>query len=160
MALFDKILGKDEREEDLRKEVKSLELRKESVLAAIGSEIAALESEQGAVFRKAGRHAYDSWREGKAQADLTEHWREVEELGRKIDALRAKEREMRSRYEEEIHLIAGVLHGAPRAHGGRGADAPAASGAAPVSDLAFCSNCGSEIADGDLFCQNCGEKLQ
>ena len=37
MALLNKLLGKDEREENLKKEIKSLEFRKESVLSSINS---------------------------------------------------------------------------------------------------------------------------
>ena len=42
MAFLDKVLGKDERERKLEKEIRSLELRKESVFSAIDGEIARL----------------------------------------------------------------------------------------------------------------------
>ena len=50
MALLNRILGKDEREEKLKKEIKSLELRKESILTSINNEIIKLQAEQNSLF--------------------------------------------------------------------------------------------------------------
>ena len=94
MALLNKLLGKDEREENLKKEIKSLEFRKESVLASIHSEIKQLMSEQRTIFLDAGKYAYETWCENKTQADLTTYWNQVQELDGKIAAQKAKKKEM------------------------------------------------------------------
>lgn len=151
MALLNKILGKDEREENLKKEIKSLEFRKESVLASINSEITNLQSQQRTLYLDAGKYAYEIWCEDKTQADLTTYWNQVQELAGKITVQEAKKKEMSDRYDEEINLIASSLN-------------VAISSSAPVSsfgaDSASCPNCGMAIADGDIFCQSCGTKLQ
>lgn len=151
MALLNKLLGKDEREENLKKEIKSLEFRKESVLASIHSEIKQLKSEQRAIFLDAGKYAYETWCENKAQADLTTYWNQVQELDGKIAAQKAKKKEMTERYDEEIQLIASNLNVAVNS----GAPAVSADPDAPT-----CPNCGAPIAEGDIFCQGCGTKLQ
>ena len=46
MAFLDKVLGRDERERELEKENRSLELRKESVFAGINGEIGRLQNER------------------------------------------------------------------------------------------------------------------
>ena len=66
MALLNRILGKNDREEKLRQEIKSLELRKESVLASINNEIIKLQSEQNSLFLDAGKYAYDIWSKDKS----------------------------------------------------------------------------------------------
>lgn len=149
MALFNKFLGKDEREENLKKEVRSLEFRKQSVLASINNEIANLQSEQRTLFLEAGEYAYDAWRKDREQADLTSYWDKVQELADKIAGQEAKKNEMIDRYDEEISLIAGSLNVAVNN-----------TSLAAASGSAVCPNCGSAIADGDIFCQGCGTKLQ
>ncbi len=149
MALFDKLLGKDETEEKLKQEIKSLELRKESVLASINKEIGNRQAEQNTLFLEAGKHAYDIWSKDEMQADLTDYWDKVQELADQIKEQEVKKKEMTERYEEEIKLIAGNLHT------GTHAAAPTAA-----SGSASCPNCGAAIADGDVFCQSCGAKLQ
>ncbi len=149
MALLNKILGKDEREENLKKEIKSLEIRKQSVLASINGEIANLQSEQRKIFLEAGEYAYDIWCMDGMQADLKSYWNQVQELADKIAGQEAKKKEMTYRYDEEINLISSNLNVAVNSAG------PAASYGSAV-----CPNCGSAIADGDIFCQGCGTKLQ
>ena len=151
MALLNKLLGKDEREENLKKEIKSLEFRKESILASINSEIKQLKSEQKTLFLEAGKCAYEAWCQDETQADLTAYWNQVQELDDKIAVQKAKKKEMSDRYDEEIKLIASNLN------------MPVNSGVPAVSadpDAPTCPNCGMAIADGDIFCQGCGTKLQ
>lgn len=150
MALFDKMLGKDNREEKLRQEIKSLELRKESIIASINGEIGNLQAEQRTVFLEAGKNAYDIWRKDKLQANLTAYFEKVQELESKIAAQEAKKKEMTDRYDEEIKLIANNID----------FGSMNAGKAAVVTGSASCPNCGSAIANDDAFCQNCGTKLQ
>ncbi len=153
MAFLDKILGKDEKDErevNLKQEIKSLEFRKESVLASINKEIANLQSAQNTLFLEAGKYAYDTWCNDKKQADLISYWNQVQELSDKIAGQEAKREEMTGRYDEEINLISSNLSIDVAVNSG---DSPEASGSA------VCPNCGFVIADGDLFCQGCGTKL-
>lgn len=149
MALLDKILGKDEREENLKKEIKSLEFRKQSVITSINGEIANLQSGQRKILFKAGEYAYNVWCKDNIQADLTSYWDQVQELANKIEEQETKKKEMTDRYEEEIKLIASNLHTEMHV------------AAPPVaSSSAACPKCGSAIATDDIFCQSCGTKLQ
>lgn len=151
MALLNKILGKDEREENLKKEIKSLEFRKESVLVSINSEITGLQAQQKKLYLEAGKYAYEVWCEDKTQADLTTYWNQVQELDGKIEVQEAKKKEMSDRYDEEIKLIASSMNVM--------VNSPVS--AAPVdSGSASCPNCGAPIAEDDIFCQGCGTKLQ
>ena len=150
MALLNKLLGKDEREENLKKEIKSLEFRKESVLASIHGEIKQLKSEQKTIFLEAGKYAYKTWCENKTQADLTTYWNQAQELDEKIAMQKAKKKEMSDRYDEEIQLIASNLNMTVNNN------APAVPS---DPDSVSCPNCGMAIADGDIFCQGCGTKL-
>lgn len=149
MALLNKILGKDEREENLKKEIKSLEFRKQSVLTSINGEIANLQSEQRTLFLEAGEYAYNIWCKEGIQADLTGYWDQVQELADKIAVQEAKKKEMTGRYDEEINLISSNLN-------------VAVNSVVPAVAFgsALCPNCGFAVADGDIFCQSCGAKLQ
>jgi hypothetical protein len=149
MALLDKLLGKDETEEKLKQEIKSLEFRKESVLASINKEVANLKAEQNSVLFEAGKYAYCC--RDKGQTDLTAYWDKMQELEEKLAGQEAKKKEMTDRYDEEISLIASNLHTAAAS------SAPTPS-AAPGSPC--CPNCGAAIAPDDMFCQSCGTKLQ
>lgn len=149
MALLDKILGKDEREENLKREIKSLEFRKQSVLTSINGEIANLQSEQRTLLLKAGEYAYDVWCKDKKQADLISYWNQMQELADKITAQEVKKKEMTDRYDEEIKLISSNFN------------MPVNSGnSAVASGSAVCPKCGSAISDEDVFCQGCGTKLK
>ena len=55
MALLDKVFGKDDKKTKLRQEINSLELRKESVLAAINGGITHLQGERNNVLLEAGK---------------------------------------------------------------------------------------------------------
>lgn len=148
MALLNKILGKDEKEENLKKEIRSLEVRKESVLSAINGEVTTLQAEQRALFLDAGKYAYETWHKDKTQADLTSYWIQVKELEDKIAVQEEKKKEMTDRYDEEISLIASNL------------SAAGSNSSEGTQGTAFCPNCGASVAKGDIFCQGCGAKLQ
>lgn len=152
MALLSKILGKDEKdekEENLKKEIKSLEIRKESVLASINNEIISLQSEQKALFLDGGKYAYEIWCKDKTTANLTMYWNQVQELADKIVVQEAKKKEMTDRYNEEINLIASNL-----------SFSESSNALESTSGSMFCPNCGILVAEGDTFCLGCGTKLQ
>lgn len=148
MAFLDKVLGKDENERKLEKEIRSLELRKESVFAAIDSEIARLQDERTNVLLTAGYAAYDEWVKEKATADLSEFWDKIQGLEGQIEAQNAKKTEMGMKYDEEIRLLNSSI------------GIPMANAAVNVSNEKQCPSCGKAISEGDIFCQGCGRKLQ
>lgn len=149
MALINKLLGRDERKENLKKEISSLEFRKETVTASINSEIMGLRAEQEKHLLDAGRTAYDVWCKEETQADLTSFWNEVQDIADKIEVQEAKRKEMIERYDEEIKIIASSLN-------------TVANGNMPTvgSGSAFCKNCNSAVSDTDVFCEVCGTKLR
>ena len=140
MALFDKMMGKDDREKKLREEINSLELRKESVLSAIDDNITQLQRARSDVLQQAGMAAYHAWKED-GQVDLTDFWHKVQELDKNIAEQEIKKREMGMKYDEEIRLINSNL-GINSAGNGR-----------------KCSKCGRMVREGDRFCQNCGTAI-
>lgn len=148
MALLDKVLGRDEKERQLEKEIRSLELRKESVFSAIDGEIARLQRERGDVLLKAGTAAYEVWSRDKAQADLTEFWSEIENLEKQIAEQENKKTEMGIKYDEEIRLINSNL------------GVHAVNTAVPAGTGAVCPKCGNAVSNDDIFCQGCGTKLR
>ncbi|MCI7170721.1 zinc ribbon domain-containing protein [bacterium] len=148
MAFLDKVLGKDENERKLEKEIRSLELRKESVFAAIDSEIARLQDERTNVLLTAGYVAYDEWVKEKATADLSEFWDKIQGLEGQIEAQNAKKTEMGMKYDEEIRLLNSSI------------GIPMANAAVNVSNEKQCPSCGKAISEDDIFCQGCGRKLQ
>ena len=150
MALFNKLLGKDDREEKLKQEIKSLELRKESILASINGEIANLQAEQRNILLEAGKYGFESWDKDKKEVSLVSFFEKVKEIDGKIEAQETKKKEMTDRYDEEIKLIANNLNS-----GSVSAGTPAVTGGS-----ASCPNCGAGIASDDVFCQNCGTKLK
>ena len=98
MALFDKMMGKDDKEKKLKQEINSLELRKESVLSAINNEITRLQRERSNVLLQAGTAAYDAWSNNGAQADLAEFWGKIQELDKGIAEQEVKKEEMAAKY--------------------------------------------------------------
>ncbi len=142
MALFDKMLGKDDREKKLKQEIKSLELRKESVFSAIDSEIARLQRERGSVLLQAGTMAYTSWSNDHTQADLTEFWNKIQELEKGIAEQESKKEEMGTKYDEEIKLINSNL------------------GMVSGDSAIKCPQCGAVVGRDDSFCQVCGTRVQ
>ena len=94
MAFINKILGKDEREEQLKQELKSMELRKGSIVASIDGEIGNMRSEQKRILLEAGQYAYGIWSKEKLQADMTTYFEQIKVLDDKIaqEEMRKKEK--------------------------------------------------------------------
>lgn len=151
MALLDKLLGRDEREENLKKELQSLELRKASVFSTIDGEISRLQNEKQNVLLAAGSTAYDSWCKDQTHANLMEYWTKIQELEKAIVEQEAKKEEMGNRYDEEIRLISSNLNIA---------NTTTPISATSISGANKCPSCGAPIATDDIFCQGCGTKLK
>ena len=119
MAFLDKVLGKDENERKLEKEIRSLELRKESVFAAIE----------------------------KATADLSEFWDKIQGLEGQIEAQNAKKTEMGMKYDEEIRLLNSSI-GIPMANAtvnvSNEKQCPSCGKAISEDDI-FCQGCGRKL---------------
>lgn len=149
MALFDKVFG-DEKENKLKQEIKGLELRKESIFAAINGEIATLENQKRELFLTAGTRLYDAWVAKKEDSvNLEEYWNKVQELEKQVTEQEVKRREMGDRYNEEIQMLKDSL-----------AAMKAATTAPTVADVLKCPKCNGVVKQTDAFCQNCGNKLQ
>ena len=142
MALLDKVFGKDDKKTKLRQEINSLELRKESVLAAINGEITHLQGERNNVLLEAGKTAYNAWCKDNSKADLTEFWGKMQELDGCIRQQEEKKAAMGEKYDEEIGLINRNLS------------------VANMDSSMHCPQCGAFIGEGDMFCQNCGNSLK
>ena len=161
MALLDKVLGKDSRVRELEKEIRSLEVRKNSVFASINGEINRLENERTSVLIAVGTKAYETWKEENKVVDLLEFWNQIQELEKQIVEQENKRTEMGMRYDEEIRLIQVDLQTAQAAQ--TATSAPAFSFATKAGTDATgltCPNCGATIGSEDMFCQSCGTKLK
>lgn len=145
MALFDKVFGRDEKEEKLKAEIRSLELRKESVFQTINNEIVRMQREKESVLYEAGKKAFEVWSEDKTQADLENHWTKMLELDKLIEEQEKKKFEMGTRYDEEISLISSNF---------------SMSTPSFIAGTGKCSGCGNVISNDDAFCQRCGAKLK
>lgn len=135
-------LGKDDKEKQLKQEVKSLELRREAAFAAINGEIGRLQNERSNVLLQAGMAAYDVWCRESKPADLTQFWTKMGELEKSIAEQETKKAEMGAKYDEEIRLINTNL------------------GVCGAESGAKCPKCGAAIHQGDRFCQSCGASIQ
>ena len=148
MALFDKVFG-DEKENQLKQEIKSLELRRETVFTSINAEIANLENQKRELFYTVGLRLYNAWtKKDEDSVKLEEYWEKVQELEKQIVAQEDKRKEMATRYEEEISMIRNTI----------------AMNAAPATPTATvelrCPKCNGVVKPSDVFCQSCGNKLQ
>jgi len=158
MALLDKMFGVDEKETKLKQEIKSLELRKESVFTAIGNEITRLENEKVSLLLEAGTMAYEAWKKDEnTNYDFKEYWEKIVELEAQVVEQEAKKTEMGNRYDEEITLIKNTL--------GMSATTENKTVASVVKTSvnvggARCPKCNGVVSAEDLFCQNCGNKLK
>lgn len=158
MALLDKMFGVDEKESKLKQEIKSLELRKESVFTAINNEIMRLENEKTALLLEAGKTAYESWKEDTSkECKLDTYWEKIVELENQVTEQEVKKMEMGNRYDEEISLIKNTLE--------MNSSSTSTKTAAIVKPSVSiggmkCPKCNGAVAADDMFCQSCGNKLK
>ena len=144
MDLFNKLLGKNDKETQLQNEIKSLQIRKESVLSVIKNEIGQLRKEKENVLLDAGTRGYANWRAGVNAAEgLEEFWNKIEEIEKNIVEKEEKRASMEARYDEEISLLQSDLYSAVPSVGGD-----------------VCPKCGAAVSSGDAFCEKCGNKLK
>lgn len=143
MALFDKMFSKDDRMTQLQGEIRSLQLRKDSVISTLSNEIQELLNEKNKVLLQAGTKAYEGW---KANSTVTEtlepFWKRSKEIESMIAEKEKKREEMAARYDEEISLIQ------------RNVYVPTA-----VAGKCLCPNCNAPIDEGYVFCEKCGSKI-
>lgn len=150
MAFLDKVLGRDEKEEQLKREIRSLELRKESVFSSINGEIARLQGEKRNILLEAGTNAYEIWCKDKSQTNLVEYWNKIVELEKAISEQEAKRTEMGNRYDEEISLIRSTF----------GVVNVTAESQNVTNGAGKCPKCNAPITADDIFCTGCGTRLQ
>ena len=138
---------KNGKEDELEKEIKSLNVRKAAVVSSIESEITKLQNEINNVYLEAGKQACSVWLEKGEHADIKNYCEKLQELNKGIQEWEDKKEEMTKRFEEEIALIRpvqGISNTAPTVDGGG----------------KTCPGCGTPVAEEDVFCQSCGKKLQ
>lgn len=138
---------KNEKEDELEKEIKSLNIRKAAVVSSIESEITKLQNEINNVYLEAGKQACSVWLEKGEHADIKNYCEKLQELNKGIQEWKDKKEEMTKRFEEEIALIRPVQN--------IGNAVSTATG-----DGKTCPGCGASVAEEDVFCQSCGKKLQ
>jgi uncharacterized coiled-coil DUF342 family protein len=138
---------KNGKEDELEKEIKSLNVRKAAVVSSIESEITKLQNEINNVYLEAGKQACLVWLEKGEHADIKNYCEKLQELNKGIQEWEDKRIEMTKRFEEEIALIRPVQN--------IGNTAPTVAGGGKT-----CPGCGIAVADDDMFCQGCGRKLQ
>ena len=149
MALLDKLMGRNEREVQLQNEIKSLQLRKQSVVTALSNEQAQLQRERMSVLLEAGEKGFANWCANLDEnTGLESFWKKVQELDKEIAEKEEKKTSMVARYDEEIQLIQSDLNVVSPA---TRATVAAASGK--------CPKCGKPVASNDVFCESCGAKL-
>lgn len=149
MALLKKF-GK-EKEGELEKELKSLNLRKAAVLSSIESEITKIQSEIDSIYLEAGKHVCNVWMEKGEKADIETYCEKVRELNQNVKEWEDKRTEMTKRFDEEIELIN------PN-HSIKVSVNSIASDGKVVDNV--CPGCGASITPDDMFCQECGTKLR
>ena len=158
MALLDRMFGVDEKESKLKQEIKSLELRKESVFTAIGNEIARLENEKVSLLLEAGKMAYEAWKKDEnTKYDFKEYCEKIVELEAQVVEQEAKKTEMGNRYDEEITLIKNTI-GMNATTENKTLQNVVKPGV-KVGGMK-CPKCNGAVSAEDLFCQNCGNKLK
>lgn len=146
MALFTKLFNKDEKAVQVQNEIKSLQIRKESVVSAIQTDIAKLQKEKENVLLQAGTKAYEDWMNHCSSMEgLEAFWKQIQDIETDKKEKEAKKAEMETKYDEEISLLQKDLN----------QNIPENTG----SGMA-CPKCGAGIKEEDLFCEQCGAKLK
>ena len=144
MDFFNRVFNKDDKAVRLQNEIKSLQVRKNSVLSVVKNELEELEREKKAIFCEAGMKVYENWNNRQENAvELVDYWNKVQEIEKKITEKEEKKKEMESRYDEEISLLQKDLHSNSL-----------------VDSKDVCPKCQAPIDEDDMFCEKCGTKLK
>ena len=155
--LLDNLPGRETPAKKLQKEIEGMELKKQSLVAAVQSEVHAARRKRNDELCQAGLAGYQSHFNGVEVGDkLVTHFEAIKSLDELIAEKEAKIKDIASRYDDEIGLLKtqlGVMLSQPNRPN-------------PASVLAggglddFCTNCGHPYTPGDeLFCTECGQKL-
>lgn len=144
MDLFNRILNRDDKTMQLKNEVKSLQLRKESITSTLDNEIHQLLDDKHKVLFNAGSKAYEDWTQGNENINnLHTFWEEISKIETEIAEKESKKMEIKARYDEEISFLQRDI-----------------SNGLTNEDGLVCQKCGTVNKQGYLFCEKCGCKLQ
>lgn len=144
---------KSEKEQEtarIKKEIKSTELKKTSMISAVTSEKTELEKQRTTCFTKIGADAFALHKSGSTNYDFSAIFQQIDDLEGQMLEKDKKIQELAVRYDEEISLLTASIP----------AEEVQATSVAPTTATpAFCEKCGTKSSEGDTFCQNCGNKM-
>lgn len=136
---------KDQEIARIKKEIKSTELKKSSMVSAVAGEKTELEQQRTSCFAKIGSDAYTLHKSGSTSYDFSGIFQQIEALEVQMVEKDEKIAELNARYNEEISLLSATV--------------PTDEAAAPTQAASFCEKCGTQASAGDAFCQSCGNKM-
>lgn len=148
MDIINKVLNRNDKTTQIQNELKSLLVRRESVVSVVQSEIQHLEEEKRTILTKAGEKAYEGWKkEQPVEEELEQLWNKVRDLESQISEKEAKKKELEGRYDEEISLLK------------RNLNIPEFTVGNVSSERKRCPTCGAVGGSNDAFCEKCGAEL-
>ena len=149
MDILNRVFNKNDKATQLQNEIKSLLVRRDSVVSVVQGEIFSLEEEKSKIFSEAGAKAYEAWKQGQyAKEELEQLWSKVRELETQINEKENKKAELEGRYDEEISMLQRDLNSV-------GGTFERVNQTGKV-----CPKCGAEVRNEDVYCEKCGCKLR
>jgi DNA repair exonuclease SbcCD ATPase subunit len=148
-GMFNKLLDRDNPEKKLKKEIESTQFKKQSLVAAVQSELQEALQKRESLFAQIGKVEYANRKQGVSKEVHSEHFAQIDALNTQIEEKTAKIKEIEGRYDEEIRMLEKMLQ------------QPAAPTVAAIGvGQAPCPNCGAGYVPGDdTFCASCGQRL-
>jgi len=150
----------------LKKEIDSMHLRKQTLLASLGNDIAELEKQRDIVAVSVGYLMYNANKEEKGEPKdaLAPLYEEMKNIENEIDSKKTKMSDISARYDEEIDILLKSINLPSSAPATITPPKPPVTPtpAAPSASAAvlFCEECGAKYTDGETkFCETCGTKL-
>jgi hypothetical protein len=171
--LFGNLLDRDNPAKKLQKEIEGMELKKQTLIAAVQGEIQTARRQKDSELYQIGVAVYDAHINGTAVEDtLAGHYNGIASLEKLIAEKETKMQEIASRYDEEIGMLNTQLGFSPQPQAampgmplpqaftpGPGVPFQQAQGGSTGAG-AFCDKCGAPYTPGeDMFCAGCGNKL-